>query len=530
MQTVSRRTFLSSTAWLGLSACMGLGGIRRALAQSAAPAVVTSDTVRPAIPYGVASGDIDQHTAMIWSRTNRPGRMLVEYATTDTFKNAKRVAGTTALAPTDFTARVDLVDLPAGQDIFYRVAFQDLANPKVFSAPVVGQLRTPPAQPRDITFVWGGDTAGQGWGINPEWGGMKIYEQMRQLKPDFFVHCGDYIYADGPIQAEVKLDDGSIWKNITMPEKSKVAETLEEFRGNYIYNLLDEHLQRFNAQVAQFVQWDDHETTNNWFPGGVIDERNRRFKEYTMKSHDLLAANAKRAFLEYTPIRLHPQDPERIYRLCHYGPSLDLFMIDERSYRGPNTPNRQDARSAETAFLGTPQMRWLKQALLASRATWKVISSDMPLGLQVPDANGFESWANGDGPALGRELELAELLRFIKHNEIHNVVWITADVHYAAAHFYDPSKAQFTDFAPFWEFVAGPLHAGTFGPNPLDNTFGPQVIFTSLPIEIKPNRPPTEGLQFFGRVTVQGKDEVMQVSLHNLRGEKIYALELPPVL
>lgn len=530
MQTVSRRTFLSSTAWLGLSASMGLGSIRRALAQSGAPAVVTSDTVRPAIPYGVASGDIDQHTAMIWSRTNRPGRMLVEYATTDTFKNARHAAGTTALAPMDFTARVDLADLPAGQDIFYRVTFQDLANPKVLSAPAIGQFRTPPAQPRDVTFVWGGDTAGQGWGINPEWGGMKIYEQMRQVQPDFFVHCGDYIYADGPIQAEVKLDDGSIWKNITMPEKSKVAESLDEFRGNYIYNLLDEHLRRFNAQVAQFVQWDDHETTNNWFPGGVIDERNRRFNDYTIKSHDLLAANAKRAFLEYTPIRLHPHDPERIYRLCHYGPSLDLLLMDERSYRGPNTPNRQDTRSAETAFLGAPQMRWLKQALLASKATWKVISSDMPLGLQVPDTDGFEAWANGDGPALGRELELAELLRFIKHNDIKNVVWITADVHYAAAHFYDPGKAQFTDFAPFWEFVAGPLHAGTFGPNKLDNTFGPQVMFHSLPKEIKPNRPPSEGLQFFGKVTIQGKDEVMHVSLHNLQGEKMYSLELPPVV
>jgi len=110
------------------------------------------------------------------------------------------------------------------------------------------------------------------------------------------------------------------------------------------------------------------------------------------------------------------------------------------------------------------------------------------------------------------------------------VVWITADVHYAAAHFYDPGKAQFTDFAPFWEFVAGPLHAGTFGPNALDNTFGPQVMFHSVPKDMKPNRPPSEGLQFFGKVTIQGKDDVMHVSLHNLQGDKLYAVELPPVV
>ncbi|SRR6266705_4436791 len=83
-------------------------------------------------------------------------------------------------------------------------------------------------------------------------------------------------------------------------------------------------------------------------------------------------------------------------------------------------------------------------------------------------------------------------------------------------------------FNPFWEFVAGPLHAGTFGPNTLDNTFGPQVQFLSIPPDLKPNRPPSDGLQFFGMVKVSGTDEVMTVSLHNLRGEKLYSIDLNP--
>lgn len=528
MARMSRRTFLASTALVGASCLAGVVRQRSAFAQGTAPALITADSARPAIPYGVASGDVTSQTAMVWSRTNRPSRMLVEYATSEAFKQARLVQGPVALAVSDFTARVELTDLPAGQEIFYRVTFQDLADPKMLSMPLLGHLRTAPAQRRDVTFAWSGDTAGQGWGINPEWGGMRIYEQMRRLQPDFFIHNGDYIYADGPIQAEVKLDDGTLWKNITLPEKAKVAETLAEFRGNYIYNLLDEHMRRFNAEVPQLVQWDDHETTNNWFPGGVIDERNPRFKQYTVKSHDLLAAYARRAFCEYTPMRFDPHDPERIYRMFHYGPALDIFMLDERSYRGPNSPNRQETRSAATGFLGTPQLQWLQRALLASRATWKVMASDMPLGLHVPDVNGFEAWANGDGPALGRELELADLLRFIKYNDIKNVVWLTADVHYAAAHLYDPAQAQFTDFNPFWEFVAGPLHAGTFGPNKLDNTFGPQVKFLSIPNDLKPNRPPSDDLQFFGMVNINGQDEVMTVSLHNLRGEKIYSLDLTP--
>jgi alkaline phosphatase D len=525
---VSRRAFLSLLAIAGGGSMAGSWPRHRVFAQGGIPAVVTPDAKRPAIPYGVASGDVTSNAAIIWSRTDRPSRMIVEYATTASFKNSRRVVGPAALATSDFTARVDVTDLTPGQEIFYRVVFQDLANVKSLSVPVIGHLRTAPAQRQDITFMWGGDTAGQGWGINPEWGGMKIYDQMRRLRPDFFIHNGDSIYADNPIAAEVKLDDGTVWKNVTTPEKAKVAETLGEFRGNYVYNLMDEHIRAFNAEVPQYFQWDDHEVTNNWFPGGVIDDRNPRYQQYMVKSHDLLAANAKRAFLEYMPLRLDPHDPEQIYRAFNYGASLDVFLLDERSYRGPNSANRQEASSPATAFLGMPQLRWLKRALLASKATWKVIASDMPLGLLVPDVNGFEAWANGDGPALGRELELAGLLGFMKVNDIANVVWLTADVHYAAAHYYDPAKAQITDFKPFWEFVAGPLHAGTFGSNTLDNTFGPEIKFLSIPEGLKANRPPSDGLQFFGQAKIDSKSEVMTVSFHNLLAEKIYSVELTP--
>jgi alkaline phosphatase D len=524
---IRRRTLLAALALTGASTLVQTGGIRSILAQGQAPAVGTPEQMRPAIPYGVASGDITSDTAILWSRSDRSARLLVEYAATDSFRNSRRIIGPAALADSDFTAKIDLTGLPAGQQIFYRLTFQDLAHPEMVSAPAIGSFRTAPRHRRDIFFAWAGDTAGQGYGINLEWGGMKIYEVMRRMQPDFFIHSGDYIYADGPILAEKPLDDGRVWKNLTTPEKAKVAETLAEFRGNYAYNLLDEHVRRFNAEVPQLVQWDDHETTNNWYPGEMLLSNDR----YTVKSASLLAARAKRAFFEYTPIRYDLSDPERIYRAFSYGPALDLFMIDQRSYRGPNTANRQPAASDTTAFLGSAQIRWLKQQLLASTATWKVIASDMPIGLIVGDGKeAFENVANGDGPALGRELEIAELLRFIKANGIVNVVWLTADVHYAAAHHYDPSQAQFADFTPFWEFVSGPLNAGTFGPNELDNTFGPQVKFQSVPQDMKPNRPPTEGLQFFGTVRVDGASDVMTVALYNLAGDKIYAIDLEPTV
>jgi len=147
----------------------------------------------------------------------------------------------------------------------------------------------------------------------------------------------------------------------------------------------------------------------------------------------------------------------------------------------------------------------------------------------VGDSGGrFEAFANGNGPALGRELEAAELLRFIKRNRIRNVVWVTADVHYAAAHFYNPAKAQFSEFDPFWEFVAGPLNAGTFGPGQMDDTFGPEVKFTAIPAGMKPNRSPKDGFQFFGAAKIDSRSAVMTVSLRDLSGKQLYSVDLQP--
>jgi alkaline phosphatase D len=96
-----------------------------------------------------------------------------------------------------------------------------------------------------------------------------------------------------------------------MPGNAKVDETLAEFRGNYRYNVPDEHRRAFNADVPQYCQRDDHEVTTNWFPGGVIDHRNPRYQQYMVQSHDSLAANTNCASLEYLPLWADPQDPEQ---------------------------------------------------------------------------------------------------------------------------------------------------------------------------------------------------------------------------
>jgi alkaline phosphatase D len=515
----------------GLVAAAGLGltgGAGRALAQTA-PAVVTADTMRVTAPYGAQVGDIAGEGAILWSRADRPARMLVELATTESFADARRLVGPAALEDTDFAAKIDLAGLPAGQRVFYRMRFRDLGDLVTDSEPVTGSFVMPPAGRGPVRFVWSGDTAGQGWGINPDFGGMKIYETMRQRRPDFFIHSGDTIYADGPIAAEKEMPGGGVWKNLTTEAKSKVAETLDEFRANYAYNLMDENVRRFNAEVAMFAQWDDHEVTNNWYWQKRMDAEER----YKEKSVAVMAARAARAFMDYMPVRQHPLERDRIYGSFRWGPSLEVFRIDLRSYRGRNTDGLETELGPDARILGAEQMRWLKQALLASDATWKIIACDMPIGVIVWDdfrnRHGSEAVAQGDmGEAKGRELELAELLTFIGRNDIRNTVWLTADVHYTAAHYYDPAKARYRDFKPFWEFVSGPLNAGSFGPNELDATFGPQVRFVKAPPEGQSNLPPSAGLQFFGQVDIDGATEVMTVSLCDIAGEILFRQELTP--
>jgi len=105
-------------------------------------------------------------------------------------------------------------------------------------------------------------------------------------------------------------------------------------------------------------------------------------------------------------------------------------------------------------------------------------------------------------------------------------VWITADVHYAQATHYDPSRAKFAEFKPFWEFVGGPINAGTFGPNDLDMTFGPELRYVSVPKDNPQNRSPASLQQFYGRAKIDPVSRAMTVSLHDLDGKSLYEVKL----
>jgi alkaline phosphatase D len=496
--SLTRRRFVATAA--SSAAITAVGGIARPYLSRAAN--------RPLITHGVQSGDVSIDSGIVWGRADRPSRMLVEVATSDSFRNVRSAAFVDALPETDFTAKALIEGLPSGQDIFYRIRFQDLSFP-ILSEPQIGHFRTAPSKRRSVSLVWSGDTAGGGWGIDESRGGMRTYATLLKGRPDFFIHSGDHIYADCPIRSEQKLPNGQVWKNVVTEDKSKVARTLAEFRGNYKYNLLDRNLRAFNAEVPIFAQWDDHEVTNDWCPGEAPG-RGRRADNSVLA----LAARGRRAFHEFMPMRTHA-----IYRKIPYGPLLDVFLLDMRSYR---TALRADGSA--TPILGPAQMSWLKRELMNSQATWKIIAADLPIGVVSGDAV-----AQGDGPPRGREIEIADLLAFIKHAGVSNTVWLTADMHYTAAHYYDPNAAVFQDFEPFWEFIAGPIHAGTWRPQPLDNTFGPRAMFQKgCSGDQADDLAPCFGLQFFGHVAIDGASEVMTVTLKDVADRDLWSIRIEP--
>ncbi|MFJ4788320.1 alkaline phosphatase D family protein [Streptomyces sp. NPDC088794] len=495
-------------------------------ALAAAPAFALSG--RPRADWGVQTGDVTHDSGLVWVRSDRPARMVVETSATESFRNARRWHGPLLGPGSDFTGTTRLRGLPSGEQIHYRVLLADPHDPRRTGEPVTGTFRTASEKrSKGVKFVWSGDLAGQGWGINESIGGYRIFDAMARTDPDFFLCSGDNIYADGPIAASATLPDGSVYRNVTTEEKAHVATTLADYRGNFRYNLLDKALRRFNAQVPSIIQWDDHEVRNNWYPGEVIGSGT----PYPAGTKlDDLAVRARRAFSEYFPISSISGRPDgRIYRVVNHGPLLDVFVLDMRTYRNANSAD--DQTTDPVGILGREQLEWLKRELSKSRAVWKVIANDMPLGLVVPDATegraNIEAVAQGDpGVPLGRELQFAELLRFIKHRRITGTVWLTADVHHTSAQHYDPSRAAFKDFEPFWEFVSGPLNAGAFPASALDGTFGPDRVFVKAPTTA--NVSPAEGYQFFGEVDIDGDSGELTVRLREYDGTVLFTQTLQP--
>jgi alkaline phosphatase D len=462
------------------------------------------------VTHGIASGDVTDQSAIIWSRANKNSQMNVMYDTDSGFKNPTLVNTNNIVnSTTDYTSAIRLQFLEPNTIYYYKVWFSDPNNTTSVSNSEYGKFVTAPtvkptgtndlnASAEEITFVWSGDLGGQMYCRNVNDGGYSIFRAMNSLHPDFFVANGDMIYADGTCPYEgpkytmntttTTPNENFTWLNIPADfesisnasvdwtNKSKVREI---FQDHWKYNRNDPYFKDFLKNTSMYSQWDDHEVINDFgseWPYWNLFNVNR--SGYT----NIVDEGAK-AFFHYSPIHTDQSD-NNIYRNFSWGDHLELFLTDARSYRDQN--HIVDTPENNKTLFGQKQLDWLKQGLLVSNATWKIISNDVPISIPTgsnASILGRDGVADGNetdfSAYTGFERELTDLLTYIDDQNIENIVFITTDVHFPAFIRYDKDFNGDDDNVTFHELVSGPLSAIRGGsPFPvLDKTFNPTLLY-----------------------------------------------------
>jgi alkaline phosphatase D len=484
-----------------------------------------TNTTNFEITHGIASGDVTDQSAIIWSRVNdQTAQMNVEYDTNANFTNSLRKT-VQANSTTDFTAHAKLDGLKPDTQYYYRVWFSgsDIDNntnsdnrnnlsptSDIAEQIEVGTFRTAPSSNMTsnggsaISFIWSADLGGQNYCRNADEGGYSVFKSMQSLDPDFFLANGDMIYADGacPAQGPIFFNNTSnqnnTWTNIPGDFKSiadpsvdwnNITEVRSIFLEHWKYNRNDTYFKEFLSNVSMYSQWDDHE---------IINDFGSKWPYWNLFSIDRegyqnIVSEGRNAFLYYSPLDSSDNNnnytqndrEKRIYRSFNWGKDLDLFIIDARSYRSQN--HLADTPDSNKTMLGEEQLQWLKQELSNSNATWKVISSDVPISIPTGSNTsilGRDGWANGNETNnysyyTGFESELTDILGFIDEQGIKNIVFITTDVHFPAFIRYNFDLNNDGNMAQIHELVSGPLSAFRLGvPFPmLDETFNPTLLY-----------------------------------------------------
>ena len=221
------------------------------------------------------------------------------------------------------------------------------------------------------------------------------------------------------------------------------------------YNRNDTHLQDLLQKTSLYSQPDDHEVINNY--GGIWSYLPGEFQNRT--GYPNLVKTGMDIFFNFSPIDRNKGEPKHIYRSFNWGKDLELFILDTRSYRSRN--DIVDTMENNKTLLGEEQLEWLKQGLLASTATWKIIATSVPVTIpkcRIAEA-GCDGWATDGISGKTFVRERSDLLRFLDNNNIRNIVFIVTDVHFPASVQVNDDFDSNGDSLVFYELVTGPLSA-----------------------------------------------------------------------
>lgn len=499
---MDRRNFVKSamyftvaSATLGLQACGGSSGSNTA-----------SEKGKYQFTHGVASGDPKDTSVVFWTRVvNADGNkndiaLKLEVSKSASFDALVASVNLGAGSTYDFTVRAKVTNLSAGTGYFYRfVAGQDVSP--------VGQTKTAPAANAavdEVRFAW---LTCQDWSIN-HWGAMEL---IAQENLDFLVHLGDYIYetvgasfqtgAAESAHGAIKLPDGSKGAGNAI-----YATTVDDYRTLYKTYRSDARLQALHAKWPMIVIWDDHEFTDDaWQDHQTYTSINKQ------ETNRRRAAN--QAWAEYMPVDFGDVsfdlnkagfDNIRIYRDFRFGNLMHLVMTDQRLYRddhivpeatiaallGKDPATNTDpvgtryfvpqpmltefektsnaALQRAPAILGPTQTKWWKDTMKASTATWKVWGNEVTLNrmfldmrAQAPAPYNNLYIVNADCWD-GYPTHKAEVLSYLKNENIKNVVAITGDLHAFQCGVVRDTQDTATGTPVMVDFVAAGISSDSF--------------------------------------------------------------------
>jgi phosphodiesterase/alkaline phosphatase D-like protein len=437
-----------------------------ALLLPAAPA-----TAAP-ISLGVSAGDVNARCALLWAHATRAGRVRLELARNRRLTSGLRRFRARADGSHDFTVHRRVRGLRPDTRYFFRFRQGRQRSQR-------GSFRTAPARASNLTieFAWSGDADAQPapGQTAPFWNRFEIYRAMAAERNHFNVNLGDVIYSD----TEVLDDEGR--------PAAPTALTVATKWAKYRQNLAQRNLQRLRGSAGLYNVWDDHEFVN----------------DFTSPENGAVYDAGVQAFTDYNPVRYSRS--QGLYRSYRWGRNLELFVLDERSFRSAkasadgvcNNPSTGQPDLAPTApqnvrdqfsilvpslaqpvsqqcldtindpsrsLLGPAQLERFYQAISRSTARFKVVLNQVPI--QQYYVFPYDRWE-------GYEAERKKLVEALQAN-VKNVIFLSTDVHASLV-----NTIKFDTLGPgaprdsgIFDVTTGPVATATYSTE-IDREVGP---------------------------------------------------------
>lgn len=348
----------------------------QALQQPNAPFPQRPDA--PLSTHGVGSSGLTHNSAQLWVRASEDAMVSFELSTEPRFLQPISFPPMNVTRDTDFTVIREVDQLLPQTRYYYRAMLASPGDPSRRNSSEVGTFMTfaEPQKPQDVVFGFAADFHGAVPSRFP------ILDNLVARQPDFVMTIGDFPYTDS----------------------SPSARTLDGYRSKHRRIRSYDPIKNLFVNVPIFATWDDHEVKNNW-DGGTDPNR----VQLGMK-----------VWKEYFPYRKTPGSGEGIYRSFKVGSSVEIFMLDTRSFR----PRNSVTDNASKSMLGTTQKQWFLAALKASTARYKFVVSSVPLRY---GSTATDHWK-------GYTTERTEIFDFINAHNISRVTFLAGDQHWAAVH------------------------------------------------------------------------------------------------